>query len=395
MYLNCHSYFSLRYGTISVDDLVALGIQNKTRSLALTDINCITGIYDFVLECRLNNIKPLVGVEFRNGNGADVNCQISDLTYQILDESFDRDAEDVQFTTKHGPIVGNCSSISQDNSRIRYSVAKVDKEVMNFAEVAVSSSDNNRGLSGEPGYYKQINVHDLGLSRYDTFAILIQGYKVTKSNPTQFSKVLVSAKFVTFDSNEGNGSYASDNYAVDDGTQSIASPDADGNLTIGYEVEMLGGSISDFTYTLRFTVVGFYRDSVASAQSPTETFNPASGSSTRYNLAWRNDAESTFQPGYGEIGAGFPAVLGFSRILMDYEGDAEVNMIGYRLEPDTIGSSSMYYYFHGNLDTSGNNTREFKFRVVALVPEDEGNLTITNDEAVHTPTGVSEVVHTR
>jgi DNA polymerase III alpha subunit len=68
MYLNCHSYFSLRYGTIPIDDLVELGVQCNAKAMALTDINCVTGIYDFVLECRANNIKPLVGVEFRNGN---------------------------------------------------------------------------------------------------------------------------------------------------------------------------------------------------------------------------------------------------------------------------------------------------------------------------------------
>ncbi|WP_317897768.1 DNA polymerase III subunit alpha [Aurantibacillus circumpalustris] len=68
MYLNCHSYFSLRYGTISVEDLVQLGVANQAKSLALTDINCVTGIYDFVLECRAHTIKPLVGIEFRNGS---------------------------------------------------------------------------------------------------------------------------------------------------------------------------------------------------------------------------------------------------------------------------------------------------------------------------------------
>lgn len=68
MYLNCHSYFSLRYGTIPIDDLVELGVKNNAKALALTDIGCVTGIYDFVLECQANNIKPLVGIEFRNGN---------------------------------------------------------------------------------------------------------------------------------------------------------------------------------------------------------------------------------------------------------------------------------------------------------------------------------------
>jgi error-prone DNA polymerase len=68
MYLNCHSYFSLRYGTIPVKELVQLAAANNVKALTLTDINCVTGIYDFALECIEKGIKPLVGVEFRNGN---------------------------------------------------------------------------------------------------------------------------------------------------------------------------------------------------------------------------------------------------------------------------------------------------------------------------------------
>ena len=68
MYLNCHSYHSLRYGTISLDDLVAQAILCHAKSLALTDINTVTGIYDFVKQCKEANIKPIVGVEFRQNN---------------------------------------------------------------------------------------------------------------------------------------------------------------------------------------------------------------------------------------------------------------------------------------------------------------------------------------
>ena len=65
MFLNCHSYYSLRYGTLSIEKLVesakAMGIQ----SLALTDINNSTGIMDFVRICNENNIHPIAGIEFR------------------------------------------------------------------------------------------------------------------------------------------------------------------------------------------------------------------------------------------------------------------------------------------------------------------------------------------
>jgi DNA polymerase-3 subunit alpha/error-prone DNA polymerase len=36
--------------------------------MALTDINTVTGIYDFIKECKAVAIKPLVGIEFRYNN---------------------------------------------------------------------------------------------------------------------------------------------------------------------------------------------------------------------------------------------------------------------------------------------------------------------------------------
>jgi len=68
MYLNCHSYHSLRYGTIPLADLVQLAVQSKVKAMALTDINTVTGIYDFIKECQLVGIKPVVGIEFRYNN---------------------------------------------------------------------------------------------------------------------------------------------------------------------------------------------------------------------------------------------------------------------------------------------------------------------------------------
>lgn len=65
MFLNCHSYHSLRYGTISIEELVQQARQHQLRTLALTDINTITGIYDFYKLCLEHHIKPIVGVDIR------------------------------------------------------------------------------------------------------------------------------------------------------------------------------------------------------------------------------------------------------------------------------------------------------------------------------------------
>ncbi|MFV8344052.1 DNA polymerase III subunit alpha [Flavobacterium sp. XS2P39] len=68
MYLNCHSFHSLRYGTIPLMDLVQQAIVSNIKAMALTDINTVTGIYDFIKACNEVGIKPLVGMEFRSEN---------------------------------------------------------------------------------------------------------------------------------------------------------------------------------------------------------------------------------------------------------------------------------------------------------------------------------------
>lgn len=68
MFLNCHSYHSLRYGTIPLDELVAQAAAFGVKAMALTDIGTVTGIYDFVKLCDEVSIKPLVGMEFRQND---------------------------------------------------------------------------------------------------------------------------------------------------------------------------------------------------------------------------------------------------------------------------------------------------------------------------------------
>ena len=68
MYINCHTYNSLRYGTLTVERLSELAAAAGVERLVLTDINNTTGIPDFVRECRSRDITPAAGIEFRDGN---------------------------------------------------------------------------------------------------------------------------------------------------------------------------------------------------------------------------------------------------------------------------------------------------------------------------------------
>jgi DNA-directed DNA polymerase III PolC len=66
MYLNCHSYYSLHYGTLNINELIDLAIRNGVGTIALTDINTTMGIPEFVKEAQQKGIKPIAGCEFRN-----------------------------------------------------------------------------------------------------------------------------------------------------------------------------------------------------------------------------------------------------------------------------------------------------------------------------------------
>jgi DNA polymerase-3 subunit alpha len=68
MYLNLHSYYSLRYGTLSVEQLLEMAIACQVDTLALTDINTSQGIPEFVKKAEQKGIKPIAGIEFRNGD---------------------------------------------------------------------------------------------------------------------------------------------------------------------------------------------------------------------------------------------------------------------------------------------------------------------------------------
>ena len=67
MYLNCHSHFSFKYGTMSVEMLIAEAKTRKLDAFALTDINCTAGVFPFIRAAQKSGIHPVIGIDFRNG----------------------------------------------------------------------------------------------------------------------------------------------------------------------------------------------------------------------------------------------------------------------------------------------------------------------------------------
>ncbi|MEO0405542.1 MAG: PHP domain-containing protein, partial [Bacteroidota bacterium] len=67
MYLNSHTYYSLKYGTLKLKELLQAAENGKWNCFALTDINNTSTTLDFIRTAPKHGIKPVVGVDFRNG----------------------------------------------------------------------------------------------------------------------------------------------------------------------------------------------------------------------------------------------------------------------------------------------------------------------------------------
>lgn len=71
MYLNCHSYFSFKYGTLSPQELYNEARRCQVKKLVLTDINNTSGYIELLRICAENQhehaLRLALGIEFRSG----------------------------------------------------------------------------------------------------------------------------------------------------------------------------------------------------------------------------------------------------------------------------------------------------------------------------------------
>ncbi len=68
MLLNCHTFYSYKYGTFSVKELVTQLANHGFAQAVLSDINNTSGAWDYVQYCNDAGIKPMLGIDFRNLN---------------------------------------------------------------------------------------------------------------------------------------------------------------------------------------------------------------------------------------------------------------------------------------------------------------------------------------
>lgn len=67
MYINCHTYYSLRYGTVSEKELIELALSDHAQEVVLTDVNNTSACLNFVRLAQKAGIRPMLGIDFRDG----------------------------------------------------------------------------------------------------------------------------------------------------------------------------------------------------------------------------------------------------------------------------------------------------------------------------------------
>jgi DNA polymerase-3 subunit alpha len=67
MLLNCHTYYSFGYGTLSIDELFTEVKQKGYSAFVVSDINNTSAILDSLRLSKDYGIKPIPGIDFRNG----------------------------------------------------------------------------------------------------------------------------------------------------------------------------------------------------------------------------------------------------------------------------------------------------------------------------------------
>lgn len=67
MYLNAHTYYSLRYGVMSPEELAIQAKDHHCPRFAVTDINTTSACLEMLREAPRIGVDPVLGVDFRNG----------------------------------------------------------------------------------------------------------------------------------------------------------------------------------------------------------------------------------------------------------------------------------------------------------------------------------------
>lgn len=138
MYLNCHTYYSLRYGTFSAQELCDLAQQNGVKKLALTDINNTSACLEFIKLAPGSGIAPLVGIDFRNGARQQyTGIAKNNAGYRQLNQHLSEYLHPGKDFPNHAPLLPDCFVIYPLENIIR--LKKKDFKTNEFIGISAES----------------------------------------------------------------------------------------------------------------------------------------------------------------------------------------------------------------------------------------------------------------
>ncbi len=108
VHLSLRSNCSLHYGARGPRELVQTAARMGYRTLALTDINNLYGVHDFLDACTANGVRPVIGAEIRHGADravvyAKTREGFSNLTQLITSRMMDKDFSIQESLARYAP----------------------------------------------------------------------------------------------------------------------------------------------------------------------------------------------------------------------------------------------------------------------------------------------------
>lgn len=108
MFLNCHTYYSFKYGTMSPKELLAEAKKHHVTHLALTDVNSTSGCLYYAMEAQKQKVPVIMGVDFRIGAEQKfIALAANNLGFQDINTFLSNVLAKKQLLTNQAPFMGN------------------------------------------------------------------------------------------------------------------------------------------------------------------------------------------------------------------------------------------------------------------------------------------------
>ena len=131
MYLACHSYYSLRYGTIAPEDLPRLAKTMGIETLCMADINNTSEAFGFISACKKEAVKPVCGIDFR---AVDPETKQQEFRYLAIAQNSEGWYELCKHLTEHSVALHNLPALAPDWKHCHVVYRKLVKPIEEFQE---------------------------------------------------------------------------------------------------------------------------------------------------------------------------------------------------------------------------------------------------------------------